>query len=79
LLSARVCVCLCIPPFVARQQLGKNPFIVAGQRLGKSPRVVARQRLCRNVTAVTNTRNNRRIVGRVVLSVGRVVSRKVGD
>jgi hypothetical protein len=38
-----LCVCLCIPPIVARQQLGKNPPIVARQRLGK------------NVTAVTNT------------------------
>jgi hypothetical protein len=35
-------VCLCIPPIVARQRLGKN-----------SP--VARHRLGRNVTVVTNT------------------------
>jgi hypothetical protein len=38
-----VSLCLCIPPIVARQPLGKNPLIVARQRLG------------RNVTAVTNT------------------------
>jgi hypothetical protein len=36
-------VCLCISPIVARQQLGKNPFIGARQRLG------------RNLTAVTKT------------------------
>jgi hypothetical protein len=36
------CECLCMPPIVARQLLGKNPLIVA------------RQRLSRNVTAVTN-------------------------
>jgi hypothetical protein len=38
-----LCVCLCIPPIVARQRLVKNPPIVARKRLG------------RNVTAVTNT------------------------
>jgi hypothetical protein len=54
------------PPIFARQRLGNNPPIVARQRLGK------------NVTAATNTRNNRRIVGRVVFYVARVVSRKVG-
>jgi hypothetical protein len=48
--------CLCIPPIVARQRLGKkNPPIVARQGLGKNPPVVGRQRLGRNVTAVTNT------------------------
>jgi hypothetical protein len=63
-----LCVCLCIPPIVARERLGKNPLIVARQRLG------------RNVTAVTNTHSkNRRIVGRVVFNVALVVSRKVGD
>jgi hypothetical protein len=62
-----LCVCLCIPPIVARQWLSKNPLIVARQRLGKNPLIVARQRLgkntsiifkqrlVRNVTAVTNT------------------------
>jgi hypothetical protein len=50
-----LCVCLCIPLTVARQQLGKNPLIVAWQRLGKNPLIAARQRLDRNVTAVTNT------------------------
>jgi hypothetical protein len=39
------CVCLCIPPIVARQRLGKNLPIVARQRLGKSPFIVARQQL----------------------------------
>jgi hypothetical protein len=37
------CVCVCIPPIIARQWLGKNPPIVATQRLS------------RNVTAVMNT------------------------
>jgi hypothetical protein len=57
---------MCIPPIVARQRLGKNPPIVARQRLG------------RNVYD-GNIRNNRRIVGRVVFNVARVVSREVGD
>jgi hypothetical protein len=48
-------VCVCIPPIVAKQRLGKNPLIVARQRLGKNPLIVARQRLGINVTAVTNT------------------------
>jgi hypothetical protein len=30
------CVCMCIPPIVARQRLGKSPLIVASQRLGKN-------------------------------------------
>jgi hypothetical protein len=47
--------CLCIPPIVARQRLGKSPLIVARQRFGKKNPIVARQRLGRNVTAVTNT------------------------
>jgi hypothetical protein len=55
------------------------PSIVAGQLLGKNPLIVARQLLGRNATAVTNTRNKRRIVGRVVFNVARVISRKVGD
>jgi hypothetical protein len=38
-----VCMCLRIPPIVARQRLGKNPLIVARQRLGI------------NVTTVKNT------------------------
>jgi hypothetical protein len=38
-----LCVCLCIPPIVARQRLGKNLLIVARQLPG------------RNDTAVTNT------------------------
>jgi hypothetical protein len=38
-----LCVCLSIPPVIARQGLGKSPPIVARQRLGIY------------VTAVTNT------------------------
>jgi hypothetical protein len=38
-----------------------------------SPPIVTSQRLDRNVTAATNTRNNRRIVGPVVYSALRVV------
>jgi hypothetical protein len=45
----------------------------------KNPLIVARKRLDRNVTAVTNTHNNRRIVGRIVFNVVRVVSSKLGD
>jgi hypothetical protein len=39
LCSVCVCVfvCLCIPPIVTRQRLGKCPLIVARQRLGKIP------------------------------------------
>jgi hypothetical protein len=40
------------------------------------PTIVARQRLDKDVTTATNTRNNRRIVGRVVLYAGRVISKK---
>jgi hypothetical protein len=43
------------------------------------PHIVAAQRLDKNVTAATNTRSNRRIVGHVVLYAIRVVSRIVGD
>jgi hypothetical protein len=62
-----VCVSLCVLPSVTRQRFGKNPPIVARQRLG------------RNFTAVTNTRNNRRIVGSVFFNVARVVLRKMDD
>jgi hypothetical protein len=40
--------CLCIPPIVARQRLGKSTLIVARQRLGKNIPIVARQRLSKN-------------------------------
>jgi hypothetical protein len=50
-----LCVCLGIPPIIARQRLSKNPLIVARQQLGKNLLIVARQQLGRNVTAVTNT------------------------
>jgi hypothetical protein len=39
------------------------------------PLLVARQQLDKNVTAATDIRNNRRIVGRVVFYVVRVVSK----
>jgi hypothetical protein len=42
-MRSRCCLCVCIPPIVARHRTGKNPPIVARQRLG------------RDVTAVTNT------------------------
>jgi hypothetical protein len=77
-----VCVCVCVsvyPPSVARQRLGKICLIVARHRIGTNPPNVAGQRLVRNVTAVTDTRNNRIIIGRVVFNVARVVSKKVGD
>jgi hypothetical protein len=38
-MRSRCCLCVCIPPIAARQQLGKNSLIVAR----------------RNVTAVANT------------------------
>jgi hypothetical protein len=70
-----VCVCDSLYlPIVARQRLGKSPFIVIRQLLGKNPPIVARQRLGRYVTAVTNTHT---AVGRVVFNVALVVSRKV--
>jgi hypothetical protein len=50
-----VCVCLCIPPIITRQLLGKCPLIVARQRLCKNPPIVAKQRLGRDVTEVMNT------------------------
>jgi hypothetical protein len=40
------------------------------------PLIVARQRLCKHVPATTNTRNNRRIIGRVVFYAIRVVSKE---
>jgi hypothetical protein len=43
--------CLCNPPVVARQQLGKNPLIVARQRAG------------RNVTTVTNIHETIELLG----------------
>jgi hypothetical protein len=47
---------MCIPPIVARQRLGNC-----------IPPLIVRQRLGKHVPAATNTRNNRRIVGRVCL------------
>jgi hypothetical protein len=43
------------------------------------PLIVTRQRLSKNVTAATNTRNSRRIAGRVVFHAVHVDSRKAGD
>jgi hypothetical protein len=84
---SRCYLCVCVyPAIVAGQRLGKNPLIVARQRLGRNPPIVARQRLGKNPPIVARqrldneyTRSKRRIVGRVVFSVARVVSRKVGD
>jgi hypothetical protein len=46
-----LCVCVCIPPIVARQRLGiLYPFFIVSQLFGK------------HVSAATNTRNNRRII-----------------
>jgi hypothetical protein len=68
-----VCVCPCILPIVARQQLGKSPltidrqglgknsFIVAGQRLGKNPPIVYRQRLGKNTPIVARQRLGRNV------------------
>jgi hypothetical protein len=55
------------------------PPIVGRQRLGKNPSIVARQLLERNATAATNTRNNIRIVGRVVFYAVRGVIFPVGE
>jgi hypothetical protein len=70
-MRSRFCLCVCIPHIV-RQRRGKNPLIVARQQLCKNPLIVVRQRLGRNITAETNT-HNRRIVGRIVFSMVRVV------
>jgi hypothetical protein len=52
-----LCVCLCIPPIITRQRLGKIPLlllgngsvknrpIIARQRIGENPLIVARQQL----------------------------------
>jgi hypothetical protein len=50
--SRRLCACMCIPPIVARQRLGKH------------------------VPAATNTRNSRRIDGRVIVYAVRVLSKE---
>jgi hypothetical protein len=54
LLSA--CVCLCIPPIVARQRLGKSPLTDARQRLDKNPLIVARYRLGKNPLIIARQR-----------------------
>jgi hypothetical protein len=66
--SPLLSICVCVSeylPIVARQWLGKCPFVVirlgkiplffARQRCDKNAPIVARQLLRRNVTAVTNT------------------------
>jgi hypothetical protein len=81
-MRSRCCLYVCVsvyPPIAARKRLRKSPLIVARQRLSKNSLIVARHRLGRNVTALTNTRNDRRIDGRVVFIVVPVISRKVGD
>jgi hypothetical protein len=54
LMRSRYCMCLCllIPPIVARKRLGKTPLIVARQRLGISLLIFARQRLGKNFLIV---------------------------
>jgi hypothetical protein len=47
---------VCIPPIVARQQLGKSPPIVARKRLGKNPLITARYRLRKNPPIVARQR-----------------------
>jgi hypothetical protein len=39
-----------------------------------SPPIIARQRLCKHVPATTNTRSNRKIVGRIIFYAIRVLS-----
>jgi hypothetical protein len=55
-MRSRCCLCVCLPPIVTRQPLGKRPPVVARQRTDKIRFIVARQRLGRSVTPVTNTR-----------------------
>jgi hypothetical protein len=74
-----VAVCVYIPFIVARQPLGKNPLIIARQRLGKIPPSLLRNGSVKTYRGNEYTRNDRRIVGRVVFNVARVSSRKVGD
>jgi hypothetical protein len=52
-----------------------NPYHQSVCQICISP-IVARQRLGKHVPAATNTRNNRRIVGRVVLYAIRVVAKE---
>jgi hypothetical protein len=65
-MGSRCCLCVCVCLYI--------PRIIARQWLGKSPPIVARQ-----YHGNEYTRNNIRIVGHVVFSVARVVSRKVSD
>jgi hypothetical protein len=58
-------VCVCTFPIVARQRLGKV-----------YPPFVARQRLGKHVPGATNTRKNRRIVGRVIFYAINVLSKE---
>jgi hypothetical protein len=53
---------MCIPPIVARQRSVKC-----------IPPFVARERFGKYVPVATNTRNNRRIVGRVIFYAVRVL------
>jgi hypothetical protein len=67
-------VCVCVYPFIiAGRRLGKNPLIVARQLLGKTiPLSLLGNGSEKLYRGNKYTRNNRRIVGRVVL-------REVGD
>jgi hypothetical protein len=67
-MRSRCCPCVCVSPIVARQLLGKKkPYRCEA---------TAREKRYRGNEY---TRNNRRIFGRVVFNMARVVSRKVGD
>jgi hypothetical protein len=48
--------CLCVPPIVATQRLGKNPPIIARQRIGKNPPIIARQRIGKNPPIIARQR-----------------------
>jgi hypothetical protein len=64
-----VCVCLCIPP----------PLSFLGSGSVKIPLSLLGSGLVETLPRNEYTRNNRRIVGRIVFSVACVISREVGD
>jgi hypothetical protein len=65
-LCVYVCVCVC-------------PLSLLGNGLVKIPLLLLGNGSVELYRGNEYTRNNRRIVGRVVFNVARVVSRKVGD
>jgi hypothetical protein len=81
-----MCVCMCIPPIVVRQWLGKH--VSAATNTSNSRRIVERVCLwvcmCMHLLLLGNNYVHtftlqRRIVGSVVFCAIRVVSKKVGD